>query len=88
MFPRQVRKVKWPWPPVPVDLKKEGPAHDLQIALAIVMSLQQGSSSHEREFYLAEFSLDGDFRHTDGILPIAPPALTLPLILERIRRLW
>src|ERR1035437_1317488 len=54
----------------PADLKKEGPAYDLPIALAIVMASQQVPAGDEKALYLGELLLDGDVRHTDGILPM------------------
>ena len=54
----------------PADIKKEGPAYDLPIALAVVMASQQVPPSDERALFLGELSLDGDVRHTDGILPM------------------
>jgi magnesium chelatase family protein len=54
----------------PADLKKEGPAYDLPIALAVVMASQQVPDDHRQALYLGELSLDGDVRHTDGILPM------------------
>ena len=54
----------------PADLKKEGPAYDLPIALAVVMASQQVPDGHSQALYLGELSLDGDVRHTDGILPM------------------
>ncbi len=58
----------------PADLKKEGPAYDLPIALAIVMATQQVPTTDARSLYLGELSLDGDVRHTDGILPMVSVA--------------
>ena len=61
----------------PADLKKEGPAYDLPIALAIVMASQQVPNGDATALYLGEFSLDGDdgdVRHTDGILPMVSVA--------------
>jgi len=54
----------------PADLKKEGPAYDLPIALAVVMASQQVPTGDERALFLGELSLDGEVRHTDGILPM------------------
>ena len=66
VFPRRPIMVNL----APADLKKEGPAYDLPIALAIVMASQQVPAGDEKALYLGELSLDGDVRHTDGILPI------------------
>ena len=54
----------------PTDLKKEGPAYDLPITLALAMASQQVPAGDEKALYLGELSLDGDVRHTDGILPM------------------
>jgi magnesium chelatase family protein len=54
----------------PADLKKEGPAYDLPIALALVMASQQVPDGDGRAVFLGELSLDGDVRHVDGILPM------------------
>jgi magnesium chelatase family protein len=54
----------------PADLKKEGPAYDLPLALAIVMASEQVPAPTEKALFLGELSLDGEVRHTDGILPM------------------
>lgn len=54
----------------PADLKKEGPAYDLPLALAVVMASQQVPTMEDRALFLGELSLDGDVRHTTGILPM------------------
>jgi magnesium chelatase family protein len=54
----------------PADLKKEGPAYDLPLALAIVMASEQVAAPTEKALFLGELSLDGEVRHTDGILPM------------------
>jgi magnesium chelatase family protein len=54
----------------PADLKKEGPAYDLPIALAVAMASQQVPEGDGKALFLGELSLDGDVRHTDGILPM------------------
>jgi magnesium chelatase family protein len=54
----------------PADLKNEGPAYDLPIALAVVMASQQVPTGDERALFLGELSLDGEVRRTDGILPM------------------
>src|SRR5713226_7752488 len=47
-----------------------GPAYDLPIALALVMASQQVPEGDGKSLFLGELSLDGDVRHTDGILPM------------------
>jgi magnesium chelatase family protein len=54
----------------PADLKKEGPAYDLPIALAIALATQQVPEIDGTSVFLGELSLDGEVRHTDGILPM------------------
>jgi magnesium chelatase family protein len=58
----------------PADLKKEGPAYDLPIALAIALATQQIPAIAGTSLFLGELSLDGDVRHTDGILPMVSVA--------------
>ena len=55
----------------PADLKKEGPAYDLPIAIGIVLSSGQLTADISRTLFLGELSLDGSLRHTQGILPMA-----------------
>ena len=52
----------------PADLKKAGPAYDLSIAMAILLSTGQVEALDERAVFLGELSLDGSLRHTTGIL--------------------
>ncbi len=54
----------------PGDLRKEGPAYDLPIAVGILLASEQISAEVERTLFLGELSLDGTLRHTDGILPM------------------
>lgn len=54
----------------PADLKKEGPAYDLPIALGILLANEQLVADVEHSLFLGELSLDGSLRHTDGILPM------------------
>jgi magnesium chelatase family protein len=54
----------------PADLKKEGPAYDLPIAIGILMSSGQLNADLTRSVFLGELSLDGKLRHTNGILPM------------------
>ena len=54
----------------PADLKKAGPAYDLPIAVAILLSSEQVSADSSRSIFLGELSLDGSLRHTNGILPM------------------
>src|SRR5438105_90302 len=56
----------------PADLRKEGPAYDLPIAIGILLASGQISPDEQIEEYLflGELSLDGSVRHTNGILPM------------------
>jgi len=54
----------------PADLKKEGPAYDLPIAVGILLSSEQLSADTSQMLFLGELSLDGSLRHTHGILPM------------------
>ncbi|MDZ4247320.1 MAG: YifB family Mg chelatase-like AAA ATPase [Dehalococcoidia bacterium] len=54
----------------PADLKKEGPAYDLPIAIGILASSQQVPGDISNNLFLGELSLDGGLRHTHGILPM------------------
>ncbi len=54
----------------PADLKKEGPAYDLPIAIGILMSSGQLNTDLAGSILLGELSLDGKLRHTHGILPM------------------
>ncbi|MEW6034396.1 MAG: YifB family Mg chelatase-like AAA ATPase [Chloroflexota bacterium] len=54
----------------PADLRKEGPAYDLPIAMGILLSSEQVSADLSTTLFLGELSLDGGLRHTQGILPM------------------
>ncbi|MDD4858654.1 MAG: YifB family Mg chelatase-like AAA ATPase [Dehalococcoidales bacterium] len=54
----------------PADLKKAGPAYDLPIAMGILLSSGQLTADVSRTVFLGELSLDGNLRHTTGILPM------------------
>ena len=54
----------------PADLRKAGPAYDLPIAVAVLLSSGQISDIDEPAVFLGELSLDGTGRHTNGILPM------------------
>lgn len=56
----------------PSDIKKEGPAFDLPIALGILAASNQTSSSNLNKYvFLGELGLDGKVRPVKGSLPIA-----------------
>ncbi len=54
----------------PADLKKEGPAYDLPIAIGVLISSGQLYADLSHSVFLGELSLDGKLRHTHGILPM------------------
>ncbi len=54
----------------PADLKKEGPAYDLPIAVGILMASGQIQPQEGSALFLGELSLDGGLRHANGILPM------------------
>lgn len=58
----------------PGDLRKEGPAYDLAIAVGILLASEQLTANVERTLFLGELSLDGTVRHTDGILAMVSVA--------------
>jgi len=55
----------------PADIRKEGPAYDLPIAIGIVIASQQVTADASSSLFLGELSLDGKVRHTHGILSMA-----------------
>lgn len=63
----------------PADVRKEGPAYDLPIALSILCTNEELYSSFTEEakdsirnsLYTGELSLDGDMRPVKGVLPLA-----------------
>ena len=54
----------------PADLKKEGPAYDLPMAVGILLASEQIPPIDADHLFLGELSLDGSLRHTNGILPM------------------
>ncbi len=54
----------------PADIKKEGPAYDLPIAIGLLKSSGQIHNDLKESFFVGELALDGALRHTNGILPI------------------
>jgi magnesium chelatase family protein len=54
----------------PADLRKEGPAFDLPIAVGILIASGQVPEPSVPAVFLGELSLDGRVRHTHGILPM------------------
>jgi magnesium chelatase family protein len=52
----------------PADLRKEGPAYDLPIAVGIIIASGQVVADLSGALLLGELSLDGQVRHAHGIL--------------------
>ena len=58
----------------PADIKKEGPAFDLGIALAYLLATKDISFNPIGLLFLGELSLDGELRPIRGILPLIKKA--------------
>ncbi|MBF6613109.1 MAG: YifB family Mg chelatase-like AAA ATPase [Chloroflexi bacterium] len=58
----------------PADLRKEGPAYDLPIALGILAATDSINTDFSDTVFLGELSLDGGVRHTAGILAMVSVA--------------
>jgi len=55
----------------PADLRKQGPAYDLPIAVGILIASEQAwADGANGAAFVGELSLDGGLRHTTGILPM------------------
>jgi len=54
----------------PADIKKEGPAYDLPIAIGILAASRQIEADLTTSLFVGELALDGKLRHTNGILPV------------------
>jgi magnesium chelatase family protein len=52
----------------PADIRKEGPAYDLPIALGILAATGQVEADLSTTVFLGELSLDGGVRHTTGVI--------------------
>ncbi len=61
----------------PADLRKEGPAYDLPIAVGLLIASEQVQFDLTRTLIIGELSLDGLVRHTNGVLPMAAMARQL-----------
>lgn len=56
----------------PADLKKQGPAYDLAIAIGFLLaSGQMKEIETSDKIFIGELSLDGSLRQVNGVLPIA-----------------
>ena len=58
----------------PADLRKEGPAYDLPIAVGILLATEQVSADLTEAGFIGELSLDGEVRSITGVLPMAVAA--------------
>jgi magnesium chelatase family protein len=58
----------------PADLRKEGPAYDLPIAVGILLASGQVSEDLSSAGLVGELSLDGHVRSVTGVLPMAVAA--------------
>ncbi|MGH9173223.1 MAG: YifB family Mg chelatase-like AAA ATPase, partial [Vicinamibacterales bacterium] len=54
----------------PADLRKEGPAYDLPIALGLLIAGGSVQAELDDAIFVGELSLDGSVRHTTGVLPM------------------
>ena len=55
----------------PADLRKEGPAYDLPIAVGLLLASEQIIGDPADSLFIGELSLDGSVRHVSGVLPAA-----------------
>jgi len=55
----------------PADIKKEGPAYDLPIAVGYLLASKQISFNPESKIFVGELALDGKIRPISGALSIA-----------------
>ncbi len=55
----------------PADIKKEGPAYDLPIALGYLMASKQINFNSENKLFIGELALDGNIRPIKGALSTA-----------------
>ncbi|TAH49280.1 MAG: ATP-binding protein [Chloroflexota bacterium] len=55
----------------PADLRKEGPAYDLPIAVGVLVASEQITADLSNALIIGELSLDGAVRHTSGVLSMA-----------------
>jgi magnesium chelatase family protein len=55
----------------PADIRKEGSAYDLPIAIAMYTAFEKIDLDLSDSIFVGELALDGSLRHTNGILPLA-----------------
>src|SRR5258707_4157102 len=58
----------------PAELPKRGPSYDLPLALAILVASGQLEPPSPQSMFVGELSLDGQVRHTQGVLPMVATA--------------
>ncbi|MBI4672818.1 MAG: YifB family Mg chelatase-like AAA ATPase [Chloroflexi bacterium] len=58
----------------PGDLRKEGPAYDLPMAIGLLQASDQLTADLSDAMIIGELSLDGTVRHTNGVLSMAMQA--------------
>lgn len=58
----------------PADIRKEGPAYDLPIAVGVLSSYAGIDEPLDDALFVGELSLDGSLRPTNGILPMVSVA--------------
>src|SRR5215207_4348932 len=63
----------------PAELPKTGPSYDLPLALGILVASGQLEAPSPNTLFLGELSLDGQLRHTPGILPMVATARAVGL---------
>lgn len=54
----------------PADLRKEGSAYDLPIALSFLLSSEQIKFDEKDKLFVGELALNGEVRRVNGVLPI------------------
>jgi magnesium chelatase family protein len=54
----------------PADIRKEGAAYDLPIAVGVLIASEQLVADTARTVFLGELALDGAVRHAHGVLPM------------------
>lgn len=54
----------------PADLRKEGPAYDLPMAVGLLLASEQLAADLSRALIIGELSLDDIVRHSNGVLPM------------------
>lgn len=61
----------------PADIRKEGPAYDLPIAMGILLASGQLDFDPSKTIIVGELSLNGEIRHTNGVLTMTIAAREL-----------